>query len=824
MKKLLALLLFLVFGLSQAQTKVGGHVVDTNNQPVPFANIVFPNSIEGAVSDENGKFYLASDASYKAIEVSFMGFKTKTVSINKNDLDLKITLEDDANEIAEVVIYSGKTKRKGNPAIAILNKLWKNKKSNGTKLAKQYQFEKYEKIEFDMNNVDSTLTDKKIFKNIEFIFQNIDTSRVTGQAFLPVFINESYYKVYGKNKDPKKERVDLVANKTSGFESNEFINTYLKDLYIDYDIYKSYIKLFDKSFVSPISKTGQLAYNYVLTDSAYVDNKWCYNIIYYPRRKGEMTFKGDMWISDSTFAVKKINMQSNKSANINWIKNIYIEQEYDVLNDSIFLLKRDYVVSDFSVSKKDASKSILGKRTTIYRNYDFDKTQEDKFYKQEADIYDEAIYKKDTTYWSANRLEKLNKNEKGIYRMLDTLKNTKKFKNMYNLVSILGSGYIYVNQFDYGPIYSTFGKNDVEGIRLRVGGRTYRSSNDLWRVQAYAAYGFKDKAYKYGLSAKALVYRKKRLILSLGKRKDVEQIGVSLISSTDVLGRSFASSAVFASGDNGKLTNIELINASVSFEPVKNVVFQTGFSNRKLVSASTTFNMDYIDSNSIVQRALDQNQFDVNITFMPKRKTIGYGVERYDVNDDYAQIYIGYSKGLKGSQTTSFDYEKLQFRYKQPFNIGGFGRTKVTLEAGKTVGNVPLGLLNIIPGNQSYFAIDDTFALVNYYEFVADEYASLHVKHNFGGRLFSRIPLLKKMNLREILILNGAWGNISNANVAMNASNIVYQAPENGYFEYGLGVANILKVFEVDFMWRGAYKSNPNAQQFAIKAGFGFNF
>ena len=823
MKKIISLFLLFTLFLTKAQTQVGGFVIDDMNQPIPFANIVFPNSIEGTVSDENGKFYLHSDNNYSEIEVSFMGFKTKTIAIKKQDLKLKIKLANDSEELAEVVIYSGKIKRKGNPAIAILNKLWKNKKSNGTNLVNHYQYEKYEKIEFDMNNVDSTLTDKKIFKNIEFIFKNIDTSRVTGQAFLPVFINESYYNIYGKNTTPKKERVDLVANKASGFENNEFVNTYLKDLYIDYDIYKSYIKLFDKSFVSPISKAGQLSYNYVLTDSAYIDNKWCYNIIYYPRRKGELTFKGDMWISDSTYAVKKINMQSNKSANINWIKNIYIEQDYDVLSDSIFLLKRDYVVSDFSISKKDASKSILGKRTTIYKDYVFDKPKEDKFYKKEIDIYNDSIYHKSKEFWQKKRLEKLNKNEKGIYTMLDTLRNTKKFKNMYNLVTILGSGYIYVNQFDYGPIYSTIGKNDVEGWRLRAGGRTYRTTNDMWRVQGYGAYGFTDKAFKYGISAKALLSKKKRLLLALGKRKDVEQIGVSLTSSTDVLGRSFASSAVFASGDNGKLTNIELVNASLSVEPVKNVQLQLGFSNRKLTTASPTFNMDYYDASSVVQNSLDQNQMDVNITFTPKRKVVGYGVERYNVNNDFAKIYLGYSKGFNKA-ANSFAYEKVQFMYKQPFNIGGFGRMTTTLELGKTIGDVPLGLLNIIPGNQSYFAIDNTFALVNYYEFVADNYASLHIKHNFSGRIFSRIPLLKKLNLREIVMLNAAWGTISTSNTAMNASNITYLAPENGYFEYGLGVANILKVFEVDFMWRGSYKNNPNAQNFGIKAGFGFNF
>ena len=183
-------------------------------------------------------------------------------------------------------------------------------------------------------------------------------------------------------------------------------------MYVEYDIYSSYIKIFDKSFVSPISKAGTLSYNYVLADSAFVDNKWCYNILYYPRRKGELTFKGDFWVNDTTFAVKEINMQANRSANINWVKDIYIEQEYDVLNDTVFLLKRDYMMSDFSFGKKEESRGIYGKRTTMYKDYIFDELKTDKFYKEQVDAYDESIYNKGADFWNKNRQEKLTENEK----------------------------------------------------------------------------------------------------------------------------------------------------------------------------------------------------------------------------------------------------------------------------------------------------------------------------------------------------------------------------------------------------------------------------
>ena len=177
----------------------------------------------------------------------------------------------------------------------------------------QYQYDKYEKIEFDMNTLDSAFMTSKVFKGMEFIFDNVDTSRITGKTYLPIFINESVSEVNGDNLLKKKKEI-LKATKNSGFGTGDGINTFIKDLYAEYDIYDNYLKFFDKDFVSPLSRTGINVYNYVLNDSSFIDNKWCYHIVYYPRRKNELTFKGSFWVNDSTWAIKKINLEASKSA------------------------------------------------------------------------------------------------------------------------------------------------------------------------------------------------------------------------------------------------------------------------------------------------------------------------------------------------------------------------------------------------------------------------------------------------------------------------------------------------------------------------------
>ncbi len=827
MKTKIVLLFLFVSSVLLGQTKVGGKVTDEFNEPIAFANVIFKNSKEGVITDENGNFYFESKENYSTLVVSYVGFDKKEIALKPGlNTGLKIQLKS-GTELKEVVIYTGKTSKKNNPALDILRKIWERRRKNGLKMFKQYEYDKYEKVEFDLNTIDSAFMNSKVFKGMEFIFNQIDTSNISGKTYLPIFINETLSEVYGDN-EAKKTKEITKANKNSGFGSGDGVNTFIKDLYAEFDIYDNYLKFFDKDFVSPLSRTGINVYNYVLNDSMFIDNKWCYNIVYYPRRKNELTFKGDFWVNDTTFAIKKINLEASKSANINWVKEIYIEQEYEVMNDSVFLLKRDYMMSDFSFSKKEESKGVYGKRTTLAKNHKFDVKNDDKFYKEEVNFYDNAVFNKPDEYWEENRFEALNKNEAGIYKMLDTLKEVPRFKRIYNLASILGSGYIEIPKWkmDYGPIFSTFGFNDVEGQRIRAGGRTYFGSNDTWRIQGYTAYGFKDNQFKYGISGRWMVNPNKRIILSVGNRRDVEQMGVSLTTSNDVLGRSFASSALFASGVNNQLTSVNLTTLGFEIEPVKNFTFQTNFTYRTLKSASNEFSLDYyIDlTQTVIKSDVKQSEINLVAEYTPNRKTVGYGVDRMDVDFNYARFFVSYSNGIKGVLNSDFNYQKLQLYYRQPALIGGFGRLFTTFETGKIFGEVPLGLMGIIPGNQSWFVIENTYNLLNYYDFVADEYASLHFEHHFNGRLFSRVPLLRNLNLREIIGIKGVYGRVSDENRLLNASGLTYTAPEDVYWEYHAGVGNIFKVLRVDFAWRGSYLEMPDARKFAIRASFGFYF
>ena len=830
MKHLFLFSLLIISASVFSQTKISGVIIDTSGEPVAFANVIFKDSREGTISDENGRFYLESQKTYTTVLFSFVGYTSKEVELaQRTTYKMEVVLDEGASALDEVVIYSGKTSKKNNPAIDILRKIWENRRENGVKKFKQYQYDKYEKLEFDLNTIDSAFMESKIFNGMEFIFDMTDTSRVTGKTYLPIFINEGYSQVYGDN-NLNTEKEVLQGNKNSGFDNNQSLIAFIKDLYSEYDVYDNYLKFFDKAFTSPLSRTGIDVYNYVLQDSAFRDNKWCYNIVYYPRRKNELTFKGDFWVNDTTWAIKEITLHASKSANLNWVRDVYIEQEFDVLSDSIFLITRDYFMSDFSLRKKENAKGMYGKRTTIYDKYAFDIPKDKKFYSEQVDPYRYEVYNRPDEFWDDRRLEKLSKDEKGVYKMLDTLKTVPRFKTLYNLTATLASGYYEINNFDLGPIYSVFGYNEAEGLRIRLGGRTYFGQNDPWRLEGFGAYGIGDDRFKYGISGKWLLDRRSRLTVFGGNRRDVEQTGASLTTSNDVLGRNVASSALFSVGTNDRLSRINLSTVGFDIEPWKNFVVRVTGSYRTLKSATETFSIDYKEMEDGVftgeiKSEVYQPEIEFGFYFTPGRKTSGYGVERTIINEgNYSSFYLGYGYGMKNILGGDFEYQRLQAYYSRPWNIGGLGRLYSTVEVGKTYGEVPLSLLNPIPGNQTYWTIYNTFTQLDYYEFVSDTYASLYLQHDFGGRIFSRIPLVRNWNLREVVGFRAVYGTISQENIDLNASNIVYRAPEDVYWEWSVGVGNIFRVFRVDFNFRGNYLDNPGARDFGITGSFGFSF
>lgn len=482
------------------------------------------------------------------------------------------------------------------------------------------------------------------------------------------------------------------------------------------------------------------------------------------------------------------------------------------------------------LSKKKKSRGIFAHRSVSYKDYDFETTQTNEFLKKEWDPYINGTFEHDDDFWETARHEKLTRDQGNIYAALDSLQKIPRFNRMVTLVETLGSGYYNIgNAIDVGNLYSTIGFNDVEGVRLRAGARTYFSQNDMWRAAFYNAYGFKDKKFKYGAELRYMFNKYNRFTLGIGTKRDVEQLGAQLTTSNGIMSRSFASSSIISNGENNLLSSINKTNAFISIAPWKNVTFRLDGTIQKIKSANPNeFSIDFIQDGQI-KSELNDTQVNLSIITRPGARFSRYGIDRYEHSSLAPTIMLRYAHGFNGPLNGDLNYDKLQFYFFNPMLIGSFGRANVTLEAGKTFQAVPLSLLSVVPGNQTYGYVKSTFSQLDFYEFVTDTYASFIWDHHFNGRIMSLIPGIKKWNLRSVAFIRGAWGDISDKAKAINRSNIEYTAPKDKvYYEYGFGIENIgignIRPIRVNFNWRGNYLDTPDARKFGVTIGMNFSF
>lgn len=825
-----------ITGLFHAQNTANGRIVDAKtNKEISSVDIFINDSNSSFLTTTSGSFNVQSDSIIYKLKFQKKNYSLESIEISpekNNNLIVKLSSEKVSN-IQEVVIHNEKTKfknKKENPAYRIMQEVWKRKRNNGLDQFDTYTYKEYEKIQFDANNLDSAFMKRKIFNKLDFIFDYAD-STARGKMALPIFLNESIYNHFGENKPKKKTKKLLVAQKTSGFQDNQVIAITAKNLYRDINIYDNTLNYFDIGFPSPVGTDGFSTYDYNLVDTISIRGEKAYKIRYLPRRTEVLAFQGYLYIDTDSYAVLGATLKSTNKINVNFINSISTELEYDNPDDKTFLPKKFITEIEMTpFSKKKTAKGLVAKRTVDYSEYDFNKPIADTVFTRKEEEYDDKFVDKDDAFWVKARPDSLSKTEQGVYEMLDKLQQTPKFTRIVKLYETLASQYYNVTKgIDIGPIFSIYGKNEVEGDRIRLGARTYFGQNDPWRIQFYNAYGFKDQQYKYGLEGRYMFNRVNRFMVGAGTKRDITQLGVQLTTEDGIMSRSFASSTVFARGENASLSSVNQTSVFTSIEPWKNFQVRVDGTMQSIKSANPEgFSLMYYRDGDL-RKTTNDSHVTISLIARPGAKFSQTGVDRYEHGTLAPTIVLKYTRGIEGLFNADFNYNKLQFMFYKPILIGSWGKTLLNFEAGKNFDTVPLALQNVIPGNQSYGLVPNTFSQLNYYEFVADTYSTLHIEHHFNGKILSYIPLIKKLKLREVAFIRGAYGSLSDASKTINVEGLKYSAPnEQIYYEYGFGIENIgfgnIRIFRVDFNWRGNYLDRPDASKFGIKAGFQVGF
>lgn len=818
---ILILFLFGYFSV-QSQTFIEGQVFDAaTKEPVGYANIYIKGTTIGTTTDDTGYYQLKLQTIYDSVSAAYLGYSEATQPIKKQDRQrINFMLEASQSMLAEAVIIGSKESLED----YLIRKILENKDKNDKKHLQNYSYESYNKIELDVKNMSEKFMNRKILKPFKFVFDNIDSTS-EDEPFLPMLLSESISDFYYTSKLNKKREI-IRASKISGVNDASF-NEFLSATYQDIDVYDNAYTIIDKQFISPIANSCKTFYRYKVIDTLVLDNVVHYKLMFEPKTKGDNTFFGSFIVSENNYAIKGIQLRMAPHVNINFVKKIEINQDFDFVDQQFWMMTNDYLLVEFSPLEK--MPAIITRKNAVYRNFKINTSFNDSVIsKMKEELYiDEREVKKDQAYWDSSRFIQLSKNEAAVYHIIDTLKTVPAYKTYVDIINLVLTGYYKTGPVELGPIVSLISYNKLEGWRFGAGIRTNYKMCEWAQVGGHFAYGLRDKRFKCDVNARFLVDKQPRQIISASYTHDVSELS----RTNDLL----ASDNILSIIINRRKPDVRLLyydDAKLSY----NIEYKQGLSmgvtlqNRKIEQGLVPFSYLYpnkefgIDSfNTLRQTELVFNaRFAIGEKYIDKNSLFRSSINTYKVPVVQFEYVYGFKRFL-GSQ---FNYHKFTLSYAQIVPVRTIGRFEMKIQAGKILGQVPFLLTEVHDGNQTFAFSNTAFNVMNDYEFYSDQYLQWNFSHHFDGFFLNRIPGIRKLKLREVIHTRGVWGNVSAKNADFNRLNSGFIKPlgKVPYIEVGFGLENILKFIRWDVMWRVTHRDNPKAYNWMMTFGFNFNF
>lgn len=822
------------------KTVINGFVVDAKTgEPIPGVNVVLERTTVGTMTDKEGKYSIETKIPSSKIVFSFIGYKTESRSFYEGKVQtININLKLSSLSIDEVIVRPEKKayKNKNNPAVDLIKRVIDNKDINNQKKIDYLEYKQYEKIQFALSNINEKIKKGNLFGKFKFLIDNIDTTKRIENSILPLFIKETRSDYYYR-KDPEATKEVIRAEKTTNLDEyldNKGVSANLNYFYQNINIYDNEILFLTNVFVSPIANNAPLFYRYYILDTLSVDTIKCIKLFFEPRNKTDFLFHGDLYITlDSSYAVRKIDMGLNKNINIDWVKDISVTQDFDQFGQKTWLLSKEEILIDFGILKN--SMGLYGQRTISFKDYKINKPIDENIFGGPVKTEKLEPSADSPGFWESNRYVPLTKSEKEIYTTIDSIKKIPEFRRKMKLLMLFTTGFLNLGKIEVGPAESFYSFNPVEGSRFRFGGRTSTDFSKKITLDGYVAYGLTDDLYKF--SAGVTYSLTPRSIFQF----PVKSIRLSYKKDTRFPGQELQ----FTQGDNiflslkrgpeDKLFLNKTIKAEYLNEFENHFSYTLGYDyTRQSTEGNLYFNTN--DSTSLRNNIpeISISEFHLNLRYAPNESFYQGKEYRFPFPGKYPVIQLKIAGGLK-SLGNDYNYLRFQFAISRRYYLSILGYSDVSFEAGKIIGKVPYPLLFIHNANQTYSYQRNSYNLMNFLEFVSDQYVSLNIDHSFNGFFFNKIPLLKKLKLREVItckVLYGSLGKINNPDYQNDL--FILPVEKNGllltnplgklpYIEASVGVSNILKIFRVDLIKRFNYLNHPNVSDLGFRVQFRFD-
>lgn len=846
------MLLLLLTTVVKAQ--ITGEIYDDQGYPIPLASAIYKGHHVAEASDMDGKFTIARHNGWE-LTFSSVGFKPQTIKVGPNTPShLKIVLKEDSRSLGEVVIKQKRERysRKNNPAVELMKRVIAAKKRTHLENNDYYQYNKYQKISFALNDIKpEDLTTGK-FKNKSYVKDQIETSPYNGKLILPVSVEETVTQHIFR-KSPREEKDIIKGQRQEGvnnlLQTGEILNTMLKEVFTDVDIYDDHMRLMQYQFVSPIGETAISFYRYYIQDTVYVNRDLCYHLEFIPNNQQDFGFRGELFVlADSSLHVKKCSFTLPKRSDVNFVEDMKITQEYTKLPNGEWALSVDDLTAELKINKMLGE--VLVTKTTRYDDYAFDDLPK-KLFKGKAKVKHEAdAMVRDEAFWNQYRAVELTKGESSMNAFIHRIEQSKNFKWIIFGLRALLENYVETgsmrtkSKFDFGPVNTLISTNFVDKYRLRVSGRTTANLNPHLFWKGYYAYGTESQKHYYGTEVTYSLNKKKNVPFEFPQRNIIFETGYDVMSPADKF-LIHNKDNVFMSLRTQKVEQMYFynrqklsfdyetdwgfsINTSIKAEsnsPTGDLVF------KKMPGAVT--NPD-AQGNEYVTK-IRTSEFKFGMRYCPGQTFINTKQQRWPVNLDAPEFTLSHTMGFKNVLGGQYKLNFTEASIYKRFWMGSWGYIDTHLNGGAQWDKVPFPLLCMPPVNITYFELENTMSMMKNMEFLSDRYCYGSITWDLNGKLLNRIPLVRHLKWREWIGVKGMWSTLSDKNNPLLERNqndpMLFQFPEGTkvmdkkkpYWEIVVGVHNIFKFFAVDYVRRMNYYG-PGIKKDGIRFAFMASF
>ena len=847
-KYIKSFLLFLLLGccISVSAQNIQGVVTDSlTNEPIPYLSVFYEGKGVGSITDNDGNYKVETRKGWNKLTFSAVGYVTKVVNIipgvTKN---LNVRMRPDDIMLDEVVVKPKREKysRKNNPAVELMKKVIAHKKNNKLSENDYYQYNKYQKITMSLNDVTPEMLEKGMYKKMPFLKDQIELCEETNKFILPISVDETAsQKIYRKH--PKSEKTIIKGMSSTGvnelFATGDMLSTVLKDVFTDVNIYDNDIRLLQYPFISPISSSDAISfYKFYIMDTTFVDKDKCFHLTFVPNNSQDFGFTGHLYVlADSSYTVKKCTMNLPKKSGVNFVDNMDIIQEFEQLPNGEWVLKTDDMIVEMTLMKIMQGFQI--RRTTRYSDYAFDELPQQLFKRKGAEIKEADAMMRGDDFWNQYRPVPLTQTESSMDMLVKRLEQMPGFKYVIFVLKAFIENFVetgtkeHPSKVDIGPVNTMISNNYIDGLRLRMSAQTTANLNPHLFFKGYYAYGFKDHRSKYMGEVEYSFNKKEYLPREFPKNSITFSYQYDVMSPTDKFLKTDKDN-VFVSFKTSTVDQMSYVrNIALKYENET----QFGLKTTVEVKHSTdepTGGLAYItnDDQKTLVPEIQTMEASLAFRYAPGETFVNTKQRRIPVSFDAPVFTLSHTAGFKGVLGGEYNYNLTEIGLYKRFWFSSWGKIDMFVKGGAQWNKVPFPLLIMPAANLSYILQRETFNLINNMEFLNDRYASLEVSWDLNGKIFNRIPLLKKLKWREAIGFKMLYGHLTDKNNPMKhpgdselflfptrdgRPTSFVMDPKTPYMECSVGIHNIFKILHIDYVRRLNYLDHPDANKWGVR-------